>query len=187
MGKSSLLLKTKERLESKLDFKGSFIDLSIEAMSIDSAKFFTKLLVSIYEDISIDIDLNELLIQYSVDPPHIVFQNYIKNIHTFTKETIVIFLDEIDSLFRETANKELTINLFSTIRSLYNCRSVFDPLNNIVFCMAGVLPPNKLLGDPYSTPYNIGVNIKLGYIEKDKFRKHIQGFKKFKGDPCTLR
>ncbi|HEY9641604.1 MAG TPA: AAA-like domain-containing protein, partial [Coleofasciculaceae cyanobacterium] len=71
---------------------------------------------------------------------------------------IVIFIDEIDSLFRLDFSID---DFFALIRACYNNR-VDDPAyERLTFCLLGVATPTDLIQDKTRTPFNVGKAIAL--------------------------
>lgn len=186
MGKSSLIQKVVAKLEEEVGFITFYFDLTVAIMSITEKQLYGDILLKLCTKLNIKFNSAKYKDRLINSPAHIVFQEFVTDLDITNQKSLVIFLDEIDALFRANVNKDLTVNLFSTIRSLYNNRSISSNLNKIVFCMAGVLPPNKLLDDPYSTPFNIGTSIQLGFIEKKKYNAYKGRFRNFKGDEIEL-
>lgn len=67
-------------------------------------------------------------------------------------EPIVIFIDEIDSLFKFDFNDDF----FALIRSFYQERSDLNEFNRLSFVLLGVATPNDLIRNKRRTSFNIG-------------------------------
>ena len=65
---------------------------------------------------------------------------------------IVIFIDEIDSLFKFDFNDDF----FALIRSFYQERSDLNAFDRLSFVLLGVATPNDLIRDKTRTSFNIG-------------------------------
>ena len=65
---------------------------------------------------------------------------------------IVIFIDEIDSLFKFKFNDDF----FALIRSFYQERSDLNVFDRLSFVLLGVATPNDLIRDKTRTSFNIG-------------------------------
>jgi HAMP domain-containing protein len=80
------------------------------------------------------------------------------------KPSLVIFIDEIDSIF----GLDFCVNdFFALIRSCYNLRSLNSEYQRLTFALFGVANPSDLVRDYRRTPFNIGRAIQL-----DGFKTH---------------
>jgi hypothetical protein len=80
-------------------------------------------------------------------------------------QPLTIFIDEIDSVLGLGFNAD---DLFAFIRSCYNARSVNPDYKKLTFCLIGVASPAELIQDTKRTPFNIGRAIRLGGLEFDR-------------------
>ena len=67
-------------------------------------------------------------------------------------EPIVIFIDEIDSLFTHSFNDDF----FALLRSIYQERSEHEAYRRLSFVLLGVATPGDLIRDKQRTSFNIG-------------------------------
>ncbi len=187
MGKSSLIKNTINKIETLKTFKTTYIDLSLDSDILKEEVFYPKLLSDIYSKFNLRFDNFKYEDKLEVYPgkAHQVFQEYLIDLPLNSDSGLIIFLDEIDSLFRDKIDKVFHINLFSTIRELYNLRGNIAKLGNLTFCLAGVRSPIKLLDDPYLTLYDT-IQIKLGYIEREQYSCYELGFTNFNGNKTDL-
>jgi len=72
-------------------------------------------------------------------------------------ETIVIFIDEIDSILKIKFKDDF----FAFIRACYNQRVDNPDYQRLTFCLLGVATPSDLIADKQRTPFNIGQAIEL--------------------------
>jgi WD40 repeat protein len=82
-------------------------------------------------------------------------------------QSIVIFLDEIDSI---KSLQFATDDFFATLRSCYNQRAYQSDYQRITFCLLGVTTPSELMQDKQRTPFNIGQAITLKGFEENNAR-----------------
>lgn len=76
----------------------------------------------------------------------------------FEPQSIVIFIDEIDSIL----GLKFEINdFFALIRSYWNQRNEQADCDRLSFCLLGVATPSDLIQDKTRTPFNIGRAIAL--------------------------
>ncbi|HEY9598653.1 MAG TPA: AAA-like domain-containing protein, partial [Cyanophyceae cyanobacterium] len=73
-------------------------------------------------------------------------------------ESIVIFIDEIDSVL---SLKEPLDDFFALIRACYNKRAQNPDYQRLTFALLGVATPSDLITNPTRTPFNIGRAIEL--------------------------
>ncbi|WKT82754.1 MULTISPECIES: AAA-like domain-containing protein [unclassified Thermosynechococcus] len=75
-----------------------------------------------------------------------------------TREPLVIFIDEIDSLLSLPFS---TDDFFAWIRACYNQRADYPEYQRLTFALFGVATPDQLIQDKQRTPFNIGCAIDL--------------------------
>ncbi|MDM7326833.1 MAG: AAA-like domain-containing protein [Thermosynechococcus sp. Uc] len=75
-----------------------------------------------------------------------------------TREPLVIFIDEIDSLL---SLPFATDDFFAWIRACYNQRADCPEYQRLTFALFGVATPDQLIQDKQRTPFNIGCAIDL--------------------------
>lgn len=182
MGKSSLLVRTKHRLQQE-GFLCTTVDMTnIGSETTTPSQWYKgivgelwsgfKLLERInlkawwqeHEDISLpqklSLFIEELLIQY-----------YDKR--------LFIFIDEIDSIISLSFSVD---DFFALIRFCYNKRALDPEYRRITFAIFGVATPLDLIRDKKRTPFNIGKAIELHGFTFDKVQPLIQGLKVNQGD-----
>ena len=160
MGKSSLWVRTKQRLETE-----NFICVAIDLTGIGKgtreewyASFANRLLKGFSPQIK--INGRSYWNEHSVLSPvgrldALVEEVILTSIPSETK--VVIFIDEIDFV-RNLGSKEdrFTDDFFVWIRACYNKRSDNEDYNRLTFCLLGVATPSDLIEDKTVTPFNIG-------------------------------
>ena len=162
MGKSSLLVKTKHRLE-EAGFYCIAIDLTgIGSENINVEQWYKGLIYQLYlgsnfaqkinikrwwseqQDISLVQRLNNFIIEIFL--PELNGSN------------LIIFIDEIDSIFKLPFSSD---DFFAFIRFCYNQRAINSQYQRITFALFGVATPSQLISDRQKTPFNIGRAIEL--------------------------
>ena len=165
MGKSSLWVRTKQRLEAE-----NFVCVAIDLTGIGKgtreewyASFANRLLKGFSPQIK--INWRSWWNEHSVLSPvgrldALVEEVILTSIPSETK--VVIFIDEIDFV-RNLGSKEdrFTNDFFVWIRACYNKRSDNADYNRLTFCLLGVATPSDLIEDKSVTPFNIGQAIAL--------------------------
>jgi HAMP domain-containing protein len=87
-------------------------------------------------------------------------------------QTIVIFIDEIDSVI----NLEFaTDDFFILLRSCYNKRADHTIYKRLTFVLFGVATPSQLIHDKTRTPFNIGQAIQLSGFQLHEAQPLLQG------------
>ncbi|NJK51166.1 HAMP domain-containing protein [Candidatus Gracilibacteria bacterium] len=88
------------------------------------------------------------------------------------KPSLVIFIDEIDSVF----GLDFCLNdFFALIRSCYNQRSLNREYQRLTFALFGVANPSDLMRDYRRTPFNIGRAIQLDGFKMHEAQPLLQG------------
>jgi len=172
MGKSSLMVRTAERL-SQEGTRSVIIDLSQLGVQVSPNAWYLGLLTRIEDALDLDTDafdwwekhehlgLTQRLTQF--------FQHVLE---TEVKENVVIFIDEIDS----TLSLPFTDDFFAAIRYVYNARSQVTVFNRLTFVLIGVASPNDLISDAQRTPFNIGHQVDVEYFTIDEAMPLANGF-----------
>lgn len=161
MGKSSLMVRTKQRLE-KVGVRSVIIDLtSIGTTQISVEQWYLGQLQRIVTQLHMQTDYVHWWQQQS----HLgVVQRFINFLSEIVlkeiAEPIVIFVDEIDTILSlpKTFN---TDDYFAAIRALYNERPINQSLERLSFVLLGVVSPSDLIKAANRTPFNIGTRIHL--------------------------
>jgi len=87
-------------------------------------------------------------------------------------QPIVIFIDEIDSIL---SLQEAADDFFALIRACYNKRAQNSEYKRLTFALVGVATPSDLISDPTRTPFNIGRAIELQGFQYQDCQPLLQG------------
>lgn len=161
MGKSSLMVRTKQRLE-KVGVRSVIIDLtSIGTTQISVEQWYLGQLQRIVTQLHMQTDYVDWWQRQS----HLgVVQRFINFLSDIVlneiAEPIVIFVDEIDTIL-SLPKTFITDDYFAAIRALYNERAINPSLERLSFVLLGVVSPSDLIKDVKRTPFNIGTRIHL--------------------------
>ncbi|WP_293079918.1 AAA-like domain-containing protein [Moorena sp. SIO4A1] len=160
MGKSSLRVQTMKRLQEAGVACGCIDFTMIGKENIPVEMWYSSLIVMLVSQFKLSGNFDEEA--WFRDTEHIApllgFGKFIESVLLATiSETIVIFLDEIDSIIK-VAFKD---DFFAFIRSCYNKRAENPVYNRLSFCLLGVATPADLIQDKQRTPFNIGRDIEL--------------------------
>jgi len=161
MGKSSLLVRTMQKLKSE-GIACATIDLSdIGNQQVSLDKWYGgvayKLLCSF--NLFNPVEFMTWWRDREVIPPVQRLGELIAELLlTKISDKIVIFIDEIDSIL---SFKEPLDDFFTLIRSCYNKRAQNPQYQRLTFALLGVATPSDLIADHTRTPFNIGRAIEL--------------------------
>ncbi len=183
MGKSSLWVHTKQRLERE-EFSCAAIDLTqigrgdledwYYSFANRLAKEFSisnwKSWWGEHERLSPVARLNQLI-------EEVILASVPQGVK------IVVFVDEIDFVRRLDFS---TDDFFALIRSCYNYRSTNPDYNRLTFCLLGVATPPDLIQDKQLTPFNIGKAIELKGFEPHEVKPLTRGLEGKVDNPSVV-
>jgi signal transduction histidine kinase/CheY-like chemotaxis protein/HPt (histidine-containing phosphotransfer) domain-containing protein len=162
MGKSSLLLNVKNRLQAD-DVLCCFIDLSrIGSVNITQQQWYAGIVAELWRGFNLrpgkamfdwwqavgELSPSQKLSLFIEEK--LVFENPTKK--------ITIFFDEIDSVLSLPFAPD---DFFSLLRAFYNKRADDNRFSALTFAFFGVALPSDLIRDHKRSPFNIGKAIKL--------------------------
>ncbi|NER04980.1 MAG: tetratricopeptide repeat protein, partial [Okeania sp. SIO3C4] len=162
MGKSSLMLRTKARLEKleKERFACAVIDLTdVGSQEINAKQWYGGIIQELVSTFKLNINRRAWLKERDDLSPVQQFRYFLKEVLLREIEkNIVIFVDEIDSLISLNFS---TDDFFALIRSCHNKRAENPEYKRLSFALFGVATPDNLIADKTRTPFNIGKSIEL--------------------------
>ena len=159
MGKSSLQVQTMKRLREKAGFKCIAIDLT-DIGSETSDYWYFGIISELVRGgtLSRKVDADSWWQQRQLLSPSQRLSQFIEDVLlTEISQSIVIFIDEIDSIL----NLSWKDDFFLLIRACYNKRAMNLEFKRLAFCLLGVATPADLIRDKDRTPFNIGKAIDL--------------------------
>ena len=175
MGKSSLMVKTADKLRDK-NVSCAFSDLSVLGIAdVSSEQWYKSFAYQLLESLDLDeIDLDTWWEKHNSLTAINCLELFLeKIILTQLSENVVIFVDEIDSVIRLPFKDDF----FALIRGFYNKRTVKSEYKRLTFCLLGVATPPDLIEDKVRTPFNIGYPIELsGFTLEEAKGALIPGF-----------
>lgn len=157
MGKSSLMLRTAERLAEE-GIRSVKIDLSLIGAHVDAEAWYFGLIYEMRRQLHLETNVPEwwqsraslgLTQRFSLFLEEVVLGEI--------KAPVVIFVDEIDT----TLGLSFTDDFYAAIRGLYMARPEKPELRRLSFVLLGVATPSDLINDPKRTPFNIGQRVEL--------------------------
>ncbi|MEM1168759.1 MAG: AAA-like domain-containing protein [Cyanobacteria bacterium P01_H01_bin.35] len=187
MGKSSLLVRTQNRLKQE-GFKCATVDMTnIGSENITPLQWYKGIVADLsrsfkltrkvplkkwWEEIG-EISLLQKLSKYISDVLLVEFPT----------ENICIFIDEIDSIL----SLDFPIDdFFALIRYCYNQRAINPEYNRITFAIFGVATPSDLIQDRKRTPFNIGTAIELHGFTLEEIAPLATGLQVKEGNPKLI-
>jgi WD40 repeat protein len=177
MGKSSLRVKTMQRLRS-LEVCCAAIDITaIGTQNVGPEQWYASIAAALVSSFNLKVNLGNWWRERS----HLTFVNRIEVfLETIllvqVPNRIVIFIDEIDSVL---ALKFPVEDFFALIRACYDQRSERPEFNRLSFALLGVATPADLIKDKTRTPFNIGSAIELGGFKFEQAQPLIAGLAEF--------
>ncbi|MEL6929234.1 MAG: AAA-like domain-containing protein, partial [Cyanobacteria bacterium J06600_6] len=176
MGKSSLRVQVKNRLEQQ-KFACVSIDMTnIGSQSIEPLQWYKSIASEIWRGLNLidKVSLKQWWQEHAELTPIQHLNLFISDVvlHVIKADKIVIFIDEIDSVLSLNFN---TDDFFALIRYFYNARAENPDFKRLSFALFGVATPNELIGDSSRTPFNIGTAIALSGFTSAEAKPLAQG------------
>ncbi len=157
MGKSSLMIRTAERLAEE-DTLPVIIDLTEFGAQTTAEQWYKGFLSSVQDQLSLRTSSSEWWDAQSDQAFGYRFTRYLRDVALAERsERVVVFVDEIDTTLR----LDFTDDFFAAIRFLYQNRAADPDLQRLSFVLIGVATPGDLIKDASRTPFNIGHGIEL--------------------------
>jgi len=166
MGKSSLKVKTMQRLQSE-GIICAPIDLNKIGSNLTREQWYASFIFSLLGSCNLSFSVKEFESWWrdrKLLSDVVKFSDFIENILLAkTDRQIVIFIDEIDSILNLKFSND---DFFPFIRACYNERVSQEAYKRITFVLLGVSTPGDLMADRnLHTPFNIGRGIELSGFE----------------------
>ena len=172
MGKSSLMIRTAERLTSE-GARPVIVDLTEFGAQTSAEQWYKGFLTTLQDQLSLRVPVSEWWAAQSDHAFGHRFTRYLREVALAERsERLVIFVDEIDTTLR----LDFTDDFFTAIRFLYQHRAAEPTLERLSFVLIGVATPGDLIKDVARTPFNIGHRIELTDFTLDeacKLTEHL--------------
>ena len=178
MGKSSLLVRTKHRLESE-GFCCTAVDVTgIGSENVTPEQWYKGIVSQLYLGFNLFGKVNfKSWWKEREDIPVLQRLNlFISDVilEQFPKEELFIFIDEIDSILSLPFSVD---DFFALIRFCYNQRTINPDYKRITFAIFGVATPSDLIKNKQRTPFNIGKSIELNGFTLEQIQPLSKGLK----------
>lgn len=157
MGKSSLMVRTAERLnEAKI--RTAIIDLTRLGTNLDAEQWYLGLVYELVEQLDLNVDYRSWWQNHAQLGHTQRLSRFIREVALEADHTpLVIFIDEIDT----TLSLPFADDFFAAIRGCYNARGIDSAYKYLAFVLLGVATPSDLIRDPVRTPFNVGQRVDL--------------------------
>ncbi|MBH8565444.1 AAA-like domain-containing protein [Nostoc sp. CENA67] len=187
MGKSSLLQRTRHRLE-KEGYACVYLDMTrLGSESTTPVQWYKGIIVSLFYEFNLEerVNFKQWWEQQAELAP-------VQRLHQFVEQVLLkevesdrifIFIDEIDSLL----SLNFPVNdFFAWIRHCYNQQAYNPDFNRLGFALFGVVSPSDLIADKRRTPFNIGQAIELYGFQLHEATPLLKGIKQIISQPTVV-
>ncbi len=172
MGKSSLMVRTAERLREQ-ERRAVIIDLTGIGTTLQAEQWYLGIIDKIVEQLDLDIDYRAGWEKHAHLGATQRLTRFLRDeLLAALSEPLVIFIDEIDT----TLSLPFSDDFFAAIRACYNARSTDPAYKRLSFVLLGVATPGDLIRDPQRTPFNIGTRIDLTDFTLEQATPLAEGF-----------
>jgi hypothetical protein len=187
MGKSSLRLRTRHRLEAR-GFRCASIDMTrIGSENITPAQWYKGVMVDLLRGFNLFGKINFKAWWQEREDLSLLqrFSQFIEDILLvqINNEKIFIFVDEIDSVLGLNFPTE---DFFALIRACYNQRAENPEYNRLTWALFGVATPSDLIADRHRTPFNIGKSIDLHGFDLSEVQPLASGLEDKVANPISV-
>jgi hypothetical protein len=164
MGKSSLMIRTAERLAAE-GVRPAIVDLTELGAQTTAEQWYKGFLFSVEDQLGLAASASKWWDAHAELSIAHRFARYFREVVLAERqERIVVFVDEIDTTLR----LDFTDDFFAAVRFLYQGRANDPALQRLSFVLIGVATPGDLIKDSARTPFNIGSRIELGDFTLDE-------------------
>ncbi|MEB3179028.1 MAG: AAA-like domain-containing protein [Nostocaceae cyanobacterium] len=187
MGKSSLLVRAKNRLQQE-GYLCTTVDMtSVGNENITPLQWYKGIVTQLWRGFNLLGKLNlKAWWKEEEDLSFLQRLNYFIEkllIEQLPSEKLVIFIDEIDSIL----SLDFAVDdFFALIRFCYNQRAINTAYNRLTFAICGVATPSDLIADKQRTPFNIGRAIELQGFKLEEAQPLIQGLEGYVSNPSSV-
>ncbi|GAB4367025.1 MAG: hypothetical protein Kow00121_04970 [Elainellaceae cyanobacterium] len=186
MGKSSLLVRTKHRLEQEGCHCTTIDMTNIGSEGITASQWYRGIVSNLWAgfDLADRVNLKAWLQhQQEMSLLQQLDRFVYELLQTFPYKQWFVFIDEIDSVL---SLKFSVDDFFAWIRYCYNRRAIDPNYQRLTFAIFGVATPSDLIQDKNRTPFNIGRAIALHGLQLHEARPLVQGLSVAEGDPWRI-
>ncbi|KST62931.1 CHASE2 domain-containing protein [Mastigocoleus testarum] len=173
MGKSSLRIQTMHKLQSQ-GITCTEIELTgIGFRKITPQQWYGGIIQELISGFNLKVNRRSWLREQEDLSPIQQLGKFIETVLLVQiSQDIVVFIDETDSVLSLSFP---TDDFFALIRNCYDKRATKPEYRRLTFALLGVVAPNNLIQDKYSTPFNIGRGIELKGFQLNESSVLAQG------------
>jgi WD40 repeat protein len=187
MGKSSLRVRTMQRLQSE-GVTCVFIDLTgMGKTDITAEKWYAGIIQALVRGCKLTPQFQWLKWweeRQEFSSPVQQLRSFVEEVLLVeVKQPIVIFVDEIDRVLSQDFSLD---DFFALIRYFYNQRVDQSQYKRLTFALLGVATPSDLIQDKTQTPFNIGKAINLYGFQLPEAAPLTQGLRGTGRTPSTV-
>jgi signal transduction histidine kinase len=161
MGKSSLRVRTMQRLEAE-GVSCAAIDLTtIGSQNVTPAGWYMGVFYDLIRKFELSGKINRRIWwkeRELLSPVQSLSEFFEDVLLAEIRHNIVIFIDEVDSVLSLNFS---TDDFFALIRACYNQRVDNPAYKRLTFCLLGVATPSDFIQDKNRTPFNIGQAVEV--------------------------
>lgn len=176
MGKSSLRVRTMQRLQAE-GIDCAAIDITaIGSQGVDAEKWYAGVVRNLVSGFNLGsrFNLRTWWREREFLPPVQRLGEFINEVLLAeTEHHLAIFVDEIDSILSLSFPID---DFFAFIRACYNQRVDQPAYHRLTFALLGVATPSDLIQDKTRTPFNVGRAIDLQGLQAHEAQPLEQGF-----------
>ncbi|MFN0068723.1 MAG: response regulator [Limisphaerales bacterium] len=158
MGKSSLMVRTAERLRGE-GVVVALLDLSAGGQNLTAEQWYDGLAVKLGRQLRLEDEFEDYWAAHRrLSPVQRFFGALRELVLLRAGRPCVLFVDELDAV------KSLPFSadeFFAALRGAHVGRAEDPAFAGFTVCLLGVAPPTELLRDPAATPYNVGRRLDL--------------------------
>ncbi len=187
MGKSSLLVRIKHRLEAE-GFRCGVLDVaSIGSENTTPVQWYKGVVTQLWLAFKLRGKFNLKAWWQETEELSLVqrLSQFITEalLEQFPSEKLVIFIDEIDRVISLDFSLD---DFFGLIRFCYNQRAIHPDYNRITFAVFGVATPSDLIRDKICNPFNIGKAIEIQGFKEEEARPLLKGLEQKVTNPNAI-
>ncbi len=184
MGKSSLRVRTMSRLRSDGYRCIAFEMRELCVQGVTADEFYGGFVSHLANALNLTIDLSAWWQQHELFHPFLRLNKFVEEVLLRQiEETIVIFIDEVDTIL----NLEFKDDFFAFLRSCYSKRSDKPEFQRLNFALFGVATPVDLIDDQSVTPWNIeSRSIELTGFTLEEAKPLEIGFSRWSDRPTAV-
>ncbi|KYC42639.1 molecular chaperone TorD [Scytonema hofmannii PCC 7110] len=175
MGKSSLLVRTKHRLQQQ-GFQCASLDMTnIGSETVTPAQWYKGVVAELWSGFKLSKKLNLKTWwqeHESVSLPQRLSKFISDVLLVNIPERLVVFIDEVDSILSLDFPVD---DFFALIRFCYNQRAIDPEYQRITFALFGVTTPSDLIQDKKRTPFNLGKAVELQDLSLEQVQPLAEG------------